>query len=86
MNNSKSNALTSMLSGLGKLEKLTVGQNIAYYGNGNVSEGNKLVFPNPPAKEGYTAMWRNVDTGELYLGKDIPEKTAATYEAYYYTA
>jgi hypothetical protein len=28
-------------------------------------------------------MWRNVETGELYLAKDIPEGVAATYEAYY---
>jgi hypothetical protein len=42
-----------------------------------------MALPSPAAKEGYTAMWRNVGTGELFLGKDIPELTAATYEAYY---
>ena len=83
MNNSKSDAFTTMFSGVNKLEKLIVGDQIKYLGNGNVSEANKWVFPNPAAKEGYTAMWRNVETGELFLGKDIPELTAATYEAYY---
>jgi surface protein len=83
LNNSYSNAFAPIFSGVNSLEKLIVSDKISYYGNGNVSEGNKLVFPNPKAKEGYIAMWRNVDTGELYLGKDIPEKVAATYEAYY---
>ena len=83
MNNSTSHAFVSMFSGVGSLEKLVVSDDIVYLGNGNVTEARKLSFPNPAAKEGYTAMWRNVETGELYLGKDIPEKTAATYEAYY---
>ena len=82
-NKSYSNAFRPMFSNMNSLEKLILSDKISYYGNGNVSEGNKLVFPNPAAKEGYTAMWRNVETGQLYLGKDIPELTAATYEAYY---
>ena len=82
-NNSYSNAFNPMFSNMNSLEKLILSDKISYYGNGNVSEGNKLVCPNPAAKEGYTAMWRNVETGELFLGKDIPELTAATYEAYY---
>ena len=83
MNNSKSDAFVSMFSGVNNLEELIVSDKISYLGNGNVSESKKLTFPNPVAKEGFTAKWKNVDTGELYLGKDIPEKTAATYVAYY---
>ena len=83
MNNSTSHAFVSMLSSVNSLEKLVVSDKISYYGNGNVTEGRKLVFPNPVAKEGYIAKWQNVDTGAVYLGKDIPEKTAATYVPYY---
>ena len=82
-NNSYSKAFNPIFSGVNNLTKLIVSDKISYYGNGTVPEADKLVFPNPKAKEGYTAMWRNVETGELFLGKDIPEKTAATYEAYY---
>ena len=83
MNNSTSHAFVSMLASVNSLEKLVVSDKISYYGNGNVTEGRKLVFPNPKAKEGYIAKWQNVDTGAVYLGKDIPEKTAATYVPYY---
>ena len=82
-NNSYSNAFNPIFTGVNNLTKLIVSDKISYYGNGTVPEANKLVFPDPKPKEGYTAMWRNVETGELYLGKDIPEFTAATYEAYY---
>jgi surface protein len=79
MNKSYSNAFNPIFSSVNSLEKLIVSDKISYYGNGNVSEGNKLVFPNPVAKEGYTAKWQNVDTKETYLAKDIPEGVAATY-------
>ena len=82
-NNSYSKAFNPIFSGVNNLTKLIVSDKISYYGNGTVPEADKLVFPNPKAKEGFTAMWRNVETGELFLGKDIPEKTAAVYEAYY---
>ena len=82
-NNSYSKAFNPIFTGVNNLTKLIVSDKISYYGNGTVPEADKLVFPNPKAKEGYTAMWRNVETGELFLGKDIPEKTAAVYEAYY---
>ncbi len=83
MNNSYSNAFKPIFGSVNSLEKLIVSDKISYYGNGNVSEGNKLVFPNPVAKEGYIAKWQNVDTKETYLGKDIPEGVAATYVPYY---
>jgi len=41
------------------------------------------VLPAPAPKDGFTAKWRNVETGELYLATEIPEGVAATYEAYY---
>jgi surface protein len=82
-NNSYSKAFNPIFSGVNNLTKLIVSDKISYYGNGTVPEADKLVFPDPKPMEGHTAMWRNVETGALYLGKDIPEFTAATYEAYY---
>ena len=70
------------LSGCSSLEKITFGPYFDFDGVGCIDD-YKFVMPSPANVDGYTAMWRNVDTGELYLAKDIPEKTAATYEAYY---
>ena len=82
-NNSYSNAFRPFSSDMNSLVKLIVSDKISYYGNGNVSEANKLVLPAPAPKDGFTAKWRNVETGELYLATEIPEGVAATYEAYY---
>ena len=73
----------SMFNGTTGLQKLIMSDKFVFAGDGSLQPGNYPKFPNPAPKEGYTAMWRNVETGELFLGKDIPEKTAATYEAYY---
>ena len=73
----------SMFNGTTGLQKLIMSDKFVFAGDGTLQPGNYPKFPNPAAKEGYTAMWRNVETGELFLGKDIPEKTAATYEAHY---
>jgi len=82
-NNSYSKAFNPIFRGVNNLTKLIVSDKISYYGNGTVPEADKLVFPNPKPMDGFTAMWRNVETGELYLGAEIPEGVAATYEAYY---
>jgi surface protein len=82
-NNSKSLAFSAMFSGLSSIQTLIVSDEIVYLGNGNVSEGNKLTFPAPASKAGFTAKWRNVETGELFDASQIPEKVAATYEAHY---
>ena len=66
-----------------KLEKLIIGENFSFDGNGTVKPEYQAKLPAPAAKEGYTALWRNVETGEVYEASQIPEQTAATYEAYY---
>ena len=78
------NGFQSMFNGTNALEKLVLSDDFSFDGDGKVTTASyKMALPSPAAKEGYTAMWRNVATGELYLAKDIPEKTAATYEVYY---
>ena len=75
--------MRSSFSGLVGLEKLALGENVKFDGNGSLTENQQVVLPAPAAKTGHTAKWRNVETGELFLASEIPEKTAATYEAYY---
>ncbi len=78
------NAYQSMFSNTNALEKLVIGADFSFDGDGKVTtESYKMSLPAPAAKEGYIAKWRNVETGELYLASEIPEETAATYEAYY---
>ena len=76
-------AFTITFTGMTSLEKLIIGENVSFRGNGTISEANQMSLPAPAAKAGFTAKWRNVETGELYDASEIPEKTAATYEAYY---
>ena len=73
-----------MFAGMNSLEKMTLSADFSFDGDGKVTtESYKVSLPSPAAKEGYTAKWRNVETGELYLASEIPEEVAATYEAYY---
>ncbi len=73
-----------MFSGMKSLEKMTLSADFSFDGDGKVTTASyKVSLPSPAAKEGYTAKWRNVDTGELYLASEIPEEVAATYVAYY---
>ena len=83
LNGDISYGFSSMFSSVKSLEKLTLSENFSFTGNGTVREGDYAKLPSPAAKEGYTAKWRNVETGELYLASEIPAMTAATYEAYY---
>ena len=81
MNNSVSHAFVSMFAGMNSLEKLVVGENIRFLGNGNVTESRKLSFPAPANVEGSDGKWYNVETGVGYLPSEIPEGVAATYVA-----
>jgi surface protein len=71
-----------MLNGMSSLEKLIMSENFSFTNEGTVTN-YPAVLPSPMKKAGFTAKWRNVETGELYDASEIPEKTAATYEAYY---
>lgn len=75
--------MRSSFSGIVGLEKLVLGENVVFAGKGALTEDKQMALPAPAAKAGHTAKWRNVETGELFLASEIPEKTAATYEAYY---
>jgi surface protein len=82
-NGSTGHGFLHMLTGMTGLEKLIIGEGVVFNGNGSVSDTNRMKLPAPAAKAGFTAKWRNVETGELFDASQIPEKVAATYEAHY---
>jgi surface protein len=82
-NGSTGHGFLNMLTGMTGLEKLIIGEGVVFNGNGSVSDTNRMKLPAPAAKAGFTAKWRNVETGELFDASQIPEKVAATYEAHY---
>ena len=78
------NGYQSMFTDTNGLEKLILGANFSFDGDGKVTTASyKMALPSPAAKAGYTAKWKNVDTGVAYLASEIPEETAATYVPYY---
>ena len=62
------------------LEKLVLGENFKFAGNGNIPAGEKLRFPAPADIEGSDGKWYNAETGTAYAPGEIPEG-AATYVA-----
>ena len=73
----------SMFNDMHALTKLTVGDGFNYDEAKVVKDNYKPQFPAPAAKTGFTAKWRNVDTGVLYSASEIPLGVAATYEVVY---
>ena len=65
-----------MFSGVNSLEKLILGPDFSFDGDGKVTE-NKAVLPAPVGG----GKWYNADSGDAYLASEIPELTAATYVA-----
>lgn len=68
----------SMFSGASSLQKLSLGQDFSFDGNGNAAS---VSFPAPASIEGSDGKWYDLETGIGYLPSEIPEKTAAIYVA-----
>ena len=66
-----------MFNGMYSLEKLVLGENFRFDGNGNVAENKYAKLPAPVGG----GMWYHAETGEEYPASEIPDKTAATYVA-----
>ena len=73
----------NMFNGTKSLQKLILGEKFVFSGDGSIPATHYPKFPNPAAKEGYTAKWQNVETGVVYDASEIPEEVAATYVAHY---
>jgi surface protein len=70
--------IAGMLSGLVRLESITVGENFSFNGDGSLS---KVVLPTPDATyiPETKGVWYNADTLQSYTSAEIPNKTSATY-------
>ena len=66
---------------LNSLEKLIIGPNVVFSGNGTVAEGHQIKLPNPVPIDGVATKWYNAENDTYYDASEIPEKVAATYVA-----
>ncbi len=74
---------SSMFSGMNSLEKLTLGANFDFNGDGSITPttGAYPSLPNPAAIDGQATLWYNAANDTYYTAAEIPEETAATYIA-----
>ena len=72
--------MSGILYDVKNLEKLVLGENFKFDGNGNMPAGEYPAFPAPAAVEGSDGKWYNAETGVGYTRNELPEG-AATYVA-----
>ena len=71
-----------MFSNMTSLEKLVLGADFSFDGDGKVTtESYKVSLPNPAKIDGNETKWYNAANDTYYTASGIPEKTAATYVA-----
>ncbi len=80
-NNSYSEAMQYILRNNTSLEKLSLGKNFVFDGDGNLPESYFVQIPTPSNVEGWDGNWYNAETGEAFAPSEIPDSTAATYVA-----
>ena len=68
---------SSMFSGAGSLQKLILGANFDFNGNGSIADG-ALHLPNPAAIDGQATKWYNAADDTYYTGAEIPEPNGVT--------
>lgn len=78
--------LSGMFEGCTKLSSITLGQRFSH--GGGQENSHTVIFPNLPADQGFTNLWRSSWNNRLYTrsntgkGYDgIPDRIAATYTA-----
>ncbi len=78
--------LSDMFKGCTKLSSITLGQRFSH--GGGLENSHTTIFPNLPADQGFTNLWRSSWNNRLYTrsntGKGyegIPDRIAATYTA-----
>ena len=79
INGDKSSGFSQMFSGVNSLEKLILGENFDFDGDGTVSATVSL--PNPVKIDGQETKWYNAANDTYYVASEIPAETAATYVA-----
>ena len=78
LNGDTSQGFDNTFNGVNSLEKLILGENFVFDGNGTVTAVATL--PNPVKIDGQAAVWYNEANGTYYTADEIPEG-AATYIA-----
>ena len=78
LNGDTSKGFDQTFNGVNSLEKLILGENFVFDGNGTVTAVATL--PNPGSIDGQAAVWYNEANGTYYTADQIPEG-AATYIA-----
>ncbi len=79
LNGDTSTGFESTFSGMNSLEKLVLGENFDFDGNGTVTHVAKL--PSPAKIDGQATKWYNAENDTYYAASEIPDHTAATYVA-----
>ena len=74
---------SAMFSGAGSLQKLTLGADFDFNGDGSITttSGSLPSLPNPAPIDGQPTVWYNAANDTYYTASEIPEETAATYIA-----
>lgn len=80
INGSTSACTKNMLTGMSRLEKITLGENFTFLGDGTSSETGSLPTPSSTYVTGADGNWYTID-GTAYAVADVPNLTAATYYA-----
>jgi surface protein len=80
-NTSKATSMSNMFYSCYMLFKIKLGQNFSFNGSGtsrkvSLQNPNKKYFPTTNGR------WTNIETGESYLGEEVPNNIAAIYYAY----
>ena len=79
-----SEGFENMFANMTSLEKLVLGENFSFDGDGKVTTaGYKCVLPNPAPIDGQATKWYNAETDTYYDASEIPQHTdkAVTYVA-----
>ena len=69
---------SSTFAGMNSVEKIILGPNFRFAGNGQVEEQHQPKFPNPAPINGQATMWYNAANGTYYTAAEIPEPNGET--------
>jgi hypothetical protein len=76
--------MAGMFSDMRKLERITIGPNFSFDGDGTLAARANFYTPNPEYISDTNGYWNNITTGERYLPSEVPNRTAATYSCVYF--
>jgi hypothetical protein len=69
---------SSTFAGMNSVEKIILGPNFRFAGNGQVTEQYQPKFPNPAPIDGQATKWYNAANDTYYTAAEIPEPNGET--------